>query len=180
MQTEKSTLQNFIMNKNKVKIMIRAATLNDVDQIAIVILRAWKGAYAGIIDQEYIKTMNKDKYVSIFKNNILNQNEIIYVYYKKGVKGFISGKEGYGKYDCEIVGLYVDPENQGEGIGKLLFKKMLKKFVARGKRSLIVWTLDGADNNGFYTKLGGVKKENKILRYGGKSYAGVGFKFDLR
>ena len=56
---------------------------------------------------------------------------------------------------------------------------MLKEFVARGKRSLIIWTLDGADNNSFYIKMGGVKKENKILRYGGKSYDGVGFKFDL-
>ena len=160
--------------------MIRAATLSDVDQIAVVILKAWKEAYTGIIDPEYIKTMNKDKYVSIFKNNILNQKEIIHVYSKKGVKGFISGKAGRGKYDCEIVGLYVDPENQGNGIGKLLFKKMLKEFAARGKRSLIVWTLDGADNNGFYINMGGVKKENKILKYGGKSYTGAGFKFDLR
>jgi len=165
--------------ENKVKIMIRAATLSDVDDIAVLILRTWKGAYTGIIDPEYIKTMDKDKYVSIFKDNILNQKEIIYVYYKKGVKGFISGQEQCENYDCEIVGMYVDPGNQGKGIGKLLFKKMLKEFAARGKRSLIIWTLDGADNNGFYIKMGGVKKETKTLKYGGKSYAGIGFKFDL-
>ncbi len=167
------------MNKNKVKIMIRTATLTDVDQIAMVILKAWKGAYTGIIDPNYIKTMNKDKYISIFKNNILNQKEIIYVYYEDEVKGFISGKDSYGKYDCEIIGLYVDPKNQGKGIGRLLFKKMLKEFISRGKRSLIVWTLDGANNNDFYLKMGGVKKENKTLWYGEKSYTGAGFKFDL-
>jgi len=150
-----------------------------VNQIATVIMRAWEEAYAGIIDQEYIEKMDKDRYVSIFKNNILNQKEIIFVYDEKEVKGFISGKEHDGKYDCEIVGLYVDPENQGNGIGKLLFQKMKEEFLRRGKSSLIVWTLDNADNNGFYIKMGGVKMENKTLRYGGKYYTGVGFGFDL-
>jgi len=104
--------------------MIRRATLCDVNPIAKVIIRAWEVAYAGIIDPEYIKTMSKDKFVSIFENNISKQKEIIFVYYEKGVKGFVSGKEHEGEYDCEIVGLYVDPENQGKGIGKLLFQKI--------------------------------------------------------
>ena len=159
--------------------MIRIATLSDVNQIAKVIMRAWEVSYTGIIDPEYIKTMNKDKYVSIFKDNISKQKEIIFVYYEKEVKGFVSGKEHKGEYDCEIVGLYVDPENQGRGIGKLLFQKMEEEFTLRGKSSLIVWTLDNADNHGFYIKMGGVKKENKLLEYGGKSYSGVGFRFDL-
>ncbi|AXV40896.1 GNAT family N-acetyltransferase [Methanobacterium sp. BAmetb5] len=159
--------------------MIRRATLNDVNPLAMVIMRAWKVAYTGIIDQEYIEGIDKDRYVSIFKNNILNQEEIILVYDEKGVKGFISGKEQEGKYDCEIVGLYVDPETQGQGIGKLLFQKIEEEFRAKGRNNLIVWTLDKADNNDFYMKMGGVKKENKTLLYGGKSYRGVGFSFDL-
>lgn len=160
--------------------MIRRAILSDVNQIATVIMRAWEVAYTGIIDPEYIENMDKDRYVSIFKNNILKQEEIIFVYDEKGVKGFISGKEHDGKYDCEIVGLYVNPENQGKGIGKLLFQKMKEEFRTRGKSSLIVWTIDKADNNGFYLKIGGVKRENKTLNYGGKSYTGVGFGFDLK
>lgn len=160
--------------------MIRRATLRDVNQIATVIMRAWEVAYTGIIDPTYIKNMNKDKYVSIFKDNILNQKEIIFVYDEKRLKGFISGMEHDGEYDCEIVGLYVDPENQGKGVGKLLFQKMKEEFLIRGKSSLIVWTLNNADNNGFYIKMGGIKKENKTLTYGGKTYAGVGFKFDLK
>ncbi|MDO5835006.1 MAG: GNAT family N-acetyltransferase [Methanobacterium sp.] len=160
--------------------MIRRATLNDVDQIATIILRAWKVAYSGIIDSEYVDNMNKDKYVSIFKNNILNQEELIYVYDEHGVKGFISGKEHEGEYDCEIVGLYVDPEKQRKGVGKLLFNKIKEDLRSRGKINLILWTLDDADNNGFYRKMGGVKKETKKLNYGGKSYAGVGFIFDLK
>lgn len=150
-----------------------------MNQIATVIMRAWEEAYAGIIDQEYIEKMDKDRYVSIFKNNILIQEEIIFVYDEKGVKGFISGKELDGEYDCEIVGLYVDPENQGKGVGKLLFQKMKEEFIAKGKSKLLVWTLNNTDNNGFYLKMGGVKKEDKKLIYGGKPCAGVGFSFDL-
>lgn len=164
---------------NEGKIMIRRATLSDVNQIATVIMRAWEEAYAGIIDQEYIENMDKDRYISIFKNNILKQEEIIFVYDEKGVKGFISGKEHNGEYDCEIVGLYVDPENQGKGVGKQLFQKMKEEFITKGKSRLLVWTLENADNNGFYIKMGGVKKEDKKLSYGGKSYDGVGFSFDL-
>ena len=160
--------------------MIRRATLSDVNPIAMVIMRAWKVAYTGIIDPEYIEGMDKDRYVSIFKNNILNQEEIIFVYDEKGVKGFISGKEQNGKYDCEIVGLYVNPENQGQGIGKLLFQKIKEDFQTKGRNNLIVWTLDKAGNNDFYMKMGGEKKENKTLLYGEKSYRGVGFSFDLK
>lgn len=159
--------------------MIRRATLSDVDQMAGVIMKAWKVAYTGIIDPKYIKNMNKDKFVSIFKKNIINQEEIIFVYYENGLKGFISGKEHNGEYDCEIVGLYVDPENQGKGVGKQLFQKMKEEFITKGKSRLLVWTLENADNNGFYIKMGGVKKEDKKLSYGGKSYDGVGFSFDL-
>jgi len=164
--------------------MIRKATLGDVNQIAVVIMRAWKGAYTGIIDPKYIKTMKKEKYISIFKDNISEEKEITFVYDEKGdekgVKGFISGKEQYGRYDCEIVGLYVDPENQGKGVGKRLFQKMEEEFIARGKRNLIVWTLENTANNSFYERIGGVKKEKKLLEYGGKLYSGVGFKFDLK
>jgi ribosomal protein S18 acetylase RimI-like enzyme len=159
--------------------MIRRATLSDVDQMAGVIMKAWKVAYTGIIGPKYIKNMNKDKFVSIFKKNIINQEEIIFVYYENGLKGFISGKEHNGEYDCEIVGLYVDPENQGKGVGKQLFQKMKEEFITKGKSRLLVWTLENADNNGFYIKMGGVKKEDKKLSYGGKSYDGVGFSFDL-
>lgn len=160
--------------------MIRKATLSDVNQIVTVIMRSWKVAYDGIIDPKYIENMKKDRYVSIFRNNIVKKEEIIFVYDEKGVMGFISGKEHEGKYDCEIVGLYVDPENQGKGVGKQLFQKIKEEFIAKGKSRLLVWTLDNADNNGFYLKMGGVRKEDKKMGYGGKKYDGVGFGFDLR
>ena len=53
--------------------MIRKATLSDVNQIVTVIMRSWKVAYDGIIDPKYIENMKKDRYVSIFRNNIVKK-----------------------------------------------------------------------------------------------------------
>jgi len=78
-----------------------------------------------------------------------------------------------------VVGLYIDPEFQGHGIGGLLLTEMRNQFRRLSCRSLIIRTILGVRNNEFYRKQGGSPLERKQLEIGGSYYEGVGFVFDL-
>ena len=160
--------------------MIRDAELNDAGGIAGVIVDAWQTAYTGIVDPAYPLLLKKEKFVQIMLDNIVNRKEIIFVYEEDGaVLGFVSGRNASDGYDCEVVGLYVSPRRQKSGIGRLLLDAMKSRFRDEGRKNLIIWTLLGAGNNGFYLRQGGDLRERKILEIGGAEYQGAGFAFKL-
>ena len=159
--------------------MIREAKIEDVDSISNIILSSWQNAFFNIIDTDFPKSLDINNYKKIFSENIQYNKEKIFVYDDGTVKGFISGKVCNGKYDCEVVGLYVHPNFKRQGIGNSLLLVMRQYFKEQGHQKLIIWTLKGAYNNGFYTKQHGIALEQKNLTFGQKSYQGVGFIFDL-
>ncbi|HPQ54920.1 MAG TPA: GNAT family N-acetyltransferase [Spirochaetota bacterium] len=162
------------------KYMIREATHNDIETIARIIVAAWQTAYEGIIDPSFPPSMKEDKFIEIFTDIFENRKEIVFVYEEHNtVLGFVSGVEHCGKYDCEIKGLYVDPEYQGQGIGSSLLNEMKQYFLDNNKLSLIIWTLHGVKNNAFYKKHGGVIREYRDLEIGEEVYEGAGFVFSL-
>ena len=160
--------------------MIRNAKLKDTESIAKVIVEAWQSAYTDIINPSFSLSMKVDNFVSIMSNNISNNLETIFVYEDDGkIKGFISGKTANNKYDCETVGLYISPEYQHQGIGKELLNEMKKYFKNKRCKTMIIWTLLNAKNNGFYKKQGGEILEEKELKIGTEFYPGIGFVFYL-
>lgn len=138
------------------------AQITDADLMAGVLVAAWQNAYTGIVSPGYPATLSRDKYSKIFTGIIEKHLQTVYVFQRnKSVSGFVSGRMEEGKYDCQIVGLYVSPEEQGNGIGSVLLKKMIKHFKINDCRKMIIWTLLGAKNNSFYRKHGGAEKEFK-------------------
>lgn len=159
--------------------MIRVAEEKDIEIISNIIVKTWKTAYQNIVDPEYADNLPLEKYVKIFTKNIREKKEIIFVNEDNSVNGFISGITTEGKYDCEIIGLYVLPEYQEKGIGKKLVKHIIKTFQEKGKSNLLIWTLDGARNNSFYKSLDAEKTEYKELEFGARKYKGVGFNLKI-
>ena len=159
--------------------MIRKAELKDVNIIAQILTTTWKSAYKGIVNSDYSNNLPIEKYIRIFTENINQNKEIIFVNEDKNVNGFISGICSNDNYDCEIIGLYILPEHQRNGIGKQLVAKMLDYFKIQEKHNLIIWTLDGAENNAFYRSIGGSKKEFKYLQIGSQTCRGVGFNIKI-
>ncbi len=161
--------------------MIREANIYDSKVIAEIIVETWRSAYIGIIDQKYANTLDVQRFIQIITDNIQQNKEAIFVYEEnKIIKGFISGKLlDDDNYQCEIVGLYVLPIYQQQGIGRLLFQRINKFFIKQNCQKMILWTLKGAKNNSFYAYNGGVIADEKSLKIGKKEYKGVGFSFDL-
>lgn len=160
--------------------MVRRAQISDSGSIAGIIVSAWQNAYAGIIDSDYPASISRDKYSGIFTGIIRDRSQTVFVFEKnKSVLGFVSGKIQDGKYDSEVIGLYILPEEQGRGIGSILLGEMIKLFKSENCNTMIIWTLLGAENNSFYRKHGGAGKEFKEIKIGREKYPGIGFVFNL-
>ena len=160
--------------------MIREAELKDAESIAEIIVEAWKYAYTGIIDPDFSENMKTENFLSIMTDNINKKLETIFVYEEESlIKGFISGKLSDSKYDCETVGLYISPDYKQQGIGSKLLNRMKGFYKNKSCKTMIIWTLSGAENNIFYEKHGGKIMEKKELDIGNKSYQGAGFVFQL-
>ncbi len=161
--------------------MIREAILSDSNVIAEIIVETWQKSFINIIDQNYIESMDVQRFVNIMKDNIQLNKEIIFVYEENEIiKGFISGKiTEYSDHQCEIVGFYILPKYQRMGIGKILFQQIIEYFSRHNYKKMILWTLNSAKNNSFYKNNGGEITDKKILEIGGKTYDGIGFSFNL-
>ena len=160
--------------------MIREARSEDIKPIADVIVSSWQTAYEGIIDPDYPANLKRNKFEIIFKNNIENQVEKIFVFEISGkIAGFISGKLNSSGYDSEVIGLYIHPDYQKNKIGSELLNIIKEYFRKQRCKNMIIWTLLNAKNNQFYRKHGGTIKEKKELQFGSKKYKGIGFVFNL-
>ena len=160
--------------------MIRNAELKDAESISLIIVKAWQNAYRGIINPDFPRSMTTDKFVSIMTDNITNKKEKVFVYEEENIiKGFVSGKLIHDKYDCETVGLYISPEYQQQGIGKMLLDEIKNYFKNKNCKTMIIWTLQDAENNSFYKKQNGKISEGKELEIGNRVYPGIGFVFHL-
>jgi len=160
--------------------VVRRALISDADPMAGIIVSAWQKAYTGIVYAGYSATLNREKYSRIFTGMIEKSLQIVFVFERdKSVLGFVSGKTQEGKYDSQVVGLYVQPEEQGRGIGSILLDQMMKHLESENCKTAILWTLLGAQNNSFYKKHGGAEKEFKDIWIGTKTYPGIGYVFNL-
>jgi GNAT superfamily N-acetyltransferase len=162
--------------------MIRKASVNDLKSLAEINTNAWQINYRNIIEDDFLKIRTVELFIQKRTESRWLENVEIntFVYEENNcVKGFISGRKLVEKYDCEIEGLYVDPQFQQNGIGSKLLSFMKEFYANQGCKNMIIWTINGLKNDLFYKKHGGIILEEKELDYGGKKYKGNGYIYDL-
>ena len=69
-------------------IIIRNATIEDVERIADIKIEGWQTAYRGIIDDDFLDNMDREKEIEKRRNNIDNGVNIIVAELNKNVVGF--------------------------------------------------------------------------------------------
>ncbi len=163
--------------------VIRKNELKDQEQMAQIKVNGWRTAYDKIIAAKYLNSL--DAY-SLAQRYVCSFDE-----YKDLVLVAVRGNEvlGYscfghsdksGKYDSELVSLYVKKEEAGRGIGSNLLIETAKELLDQGKKNMIVWCLsDNSNAIKFYEGLGGVNVEEKNALIGDEYYKEYGFYFDL-
>jgi GNAT superfamily N-acetyltransferase len=142
-----------------------------------LLVAAWQTAYTGVVDPAFVATRKTSDYAAKFRSMLQSAEYRIRVAEVDGrVVGLATGALLDSEaYDCEIKGLYVHPEYQGQGIGSALLRDMMDHFRRRGCRRMIVWTFLGVKNNGFYSAMGGAIREEEEREFGGKKYRMAGF-----
>ena len=166
-------------------IIIRNLEEKDIPSVVDIKINSWKTAYKGIIDDNVLNLMNRDKKIEKIKSNY-KENGFIVAEQNNQVVGFCtyidSNKftQDISYIDCELLSLYVKPELKYKGIGTKLVQFVINDFKGKNKTKMILWCLkDNEPSKKFYTKMGGKIIKERAIEIGEKEYLEVGFEYNI-
>ncbi|MBR5178783.1 MAG: GNAT family N-acetyltransferase [Lachnospiraceae bacterium] len=166
------------MNNDKGQIIIRKATSTDARQIAEIIVEDWKNAYKGIIDDDFLDSMDVEE-------RHQRESQRYQLYTVAAVENNILGltwneMTETDESDCEIIALYVRYNQRKSGIGKILFQNSVDVFRASGKKKMIIWCLkNNYEARKFYEKMGGKEYTTGTHKWGNRDYDMISYIYHL-
>lgn len=160
--------------------MIRFYKENEIEQIAKIIDEDWKIAYKGIINQEYLDSLNYKDREKRIREKYKKEKGIVYVE-DNLVKGYCRfGQSKEEKELGEVYALYVKNEFRKFGIGKKLLEKAEEMLKNNGYKEMIIWCLqENKIGRNFYEKQGGILYKERKFKIGNKYYGEVSYKYKL-
>ncbi|UJL47112.1 GNAT family N-acetyltransferase [Virgibacillus sp. NKC19-16] len=151
---------------------IREANLPDATAIAKVHVDSWRTTYKNIIPDEFLNNLSYKRREELWTNNIPRGNVFVAENDAGKIVGFSSGgKERSGKYEeyqGELSSIYILKEFQGQGIGKLLAKPVIKEIEKSGINTMLVFVLEDNNSRLFYEALGGKVIDKVEVEIAGK------------
>ncbi|MEK4485613.1 GNAT family N-acetyltransferase [Psychrobacillus sp. FSL H8-0484] len=145
---------------------VREAKLSDANGIALVHVDSWRTTYRSILPDEYLMNLSYKRRKQLWETNIPKGNVFVAENDEGKIVGFASGgKERSGKYkeyEGELSSIYILEEYQGQGIGRLLVKSVIKEIQNSGINTMLVLVLEENNSRRFYEAIGG-KQINKVV-----------------
>lgn len=142
--------------------LIRPATIADVETVARVFVESWKSTYNGLMPEPFLRGMSYEAALDIFTQSFQSKDQSYSVFVAETPEGNIVGFSDCGlershpeKGAGELYGLYILKEHQRKGIGEKLFQAVIKKLAQQGRKSMVLWVLDQSPFRKFYVKAGG-------------------------
>lgn len=130
------------------KFLLRQANLTDAIGIAQVQVNTWQITYLGMIPDAYLQSLNVEEqaksWVKIYETPVLSTQTIVAEFDGK-IVGFVGvgpSQESDEASVGEIYAIYVDPDNQNQGIGFNLLQQGTQFLISEGFQSAILWVLD--------------------------------------
>lgn len=167
------------------EIIIRNVKYEDIENVVDIKIDGWKTAYRGIVDEDFLDNMNREKEIEKRKND-WEENGFIVAEDAGEVVGFCrytdfyEDLENFPNIDCELRALYVKSNKKRSGIGRKMFTYVVNEFKSKNKKQMILWCFKANfPSRAFYEKMGGNLAGFKTLEFGGKDYEIVGYKYDL-
>jgi len=155
------------------KVSIRKATLADVEGIARVHVQAWRESYRDLMPQAALDGLSVERRAAQWRGTLgdPNSSACVYVAVQDGaVCGFGSG--GKTRWtglatDGEISALYLLDAIKRRGVGRRLFRALIRRLAAQGFRSAGLWVLtEHVPARRFYEAMGGRSGERRTERRG--------------
>ncbi len=167
-------------------IIIRDATVNDIEEVAKLHVDSWYETYAGIISQSYLENIKKNlnKRIERMKYEFHLRHMIVAVLNDEivGFLEFVLSNE-FSKdleIDCELCGLYIKNGYKNLGLGSKLFEYVIKLLQANSKKRMGLWCVkENIPATSFYKKKGGILTKEKVFSIEDQQYSAVAFIYDL-
>ena len=158
--------------------VIRKAAEDEAKQIAEIIVEDWQTAYRGIIDDDYLDSLDIEQRCQIELKRY--QKYTIAVEDDKVLGCAWNEETSEEPADCEIIALYVRFSRRKSGIGKALMLHSMDSFRRSGKKSMIIWCLEeNYESRKFYEKMGGKEYSTGTHRWGSREYNMISYLYQL-
>jgi L-amino acid N-acyltransferase YncA len=160
---------------------IRAATVEDCDDIAEVHIDSWRESYRGLIPQPVLDALSipdrKAAWQKIFAG--LGRYPVYVAEEERRVIGFAQGGACRGNalgQEMEVYAIYLLARGQHQGTGSKLLARIMTDFIADGKRSAGLWVMrDNAIARRFYEKSGASPVTERVVSRPEYDRAEVGY-----
>ena len=135
-------------------IVLREASLDDLEQVVEVFLACWRGSYAAVLPEALVASMSDEQADALWRRVLASTSGVTVVAVADdrilGLTRFdASGEVG------AVHSLYVSPQAQGLGLGTKLLDEARAAFRAAGQRSAELWVFAGnAPSIAFYGSRG--------------------------
>lgn len=158
--------------------------VDDATAIAAVVNQAWQHDLTDLISAEHAALFSESWFYQRTEADLSHNDSSSWVVHSdirsgRQVVAYLCIRH-HQQSDCgELFGLYVQPQCQGYGLGKQLFQLACDTLQRQGKKTMIVWTFDGANNNVFYRSFAPCEIRKRSLDIYESQYAGIGFVYSL-
>lgn len=159
---------------------VRPARLEDAKTIAQIEVETWRTTYAGMVPDRVLLGMSERRQTHSWINFLRHGPDDVLVAQNRfgRVVGF--GNCGAQRdraidYEGEVYTLYVLPEEQGQGLGRVLLDGLFHRLAAQGRRSALIWVVKANPSRFFYERLGGRMVLHRALPVGGQPVDAVAY-----
>jgi GNAT superfamily N-acetyltransferase len=137
---------------------VRAALPEDLYDAAVVRVASWRGAFTGLVPQEFLDAMDPAKIAAGWKDSITAGRSRLYVAAADdrivGYAGVGPAREG-PRDTGELYALFVHPDSWGTDAARLLTDAAIRDLRARGCAEAWLWVLEAnARARAFYQRYG--------------------------
>ena len=168
-------------------IQVRNVQKADVPAVVGLKIDGWKSAYAGIIDDDFLKDLDDSFAAQVARMEADYDSGGFIVAESEGeIVGFCRYASSnhfspdQADVDCELLAIYVKSNLKYFGIGTRMFEYVVSEFKKQGKRKMILWCLkDNEPAKKFYTKMGGKIIGERTVELGDKKYLECGFEYNF-
>lgn len=168
--------------------VLRPARPGDAAAIARVHVDTWRSTYAGLLPDRYLVTLSMIRRAAhwgeVLSRPSGGETVIVASEPAAGVVGFLSfgparrdgwppAQREYG----EVFMLYVEPDHQGAGFGRMLLEGGLALLAEAGFPGAVVWVLDGNPSRFFYHALGAKLVTERTPLFAGVAVRELGYQW---
>jgi GNAT superfamily N-acetyltransferase len=144
--------------------VIREATTEDSRAMAEIHVRAWRGAYRGIVAGQLLDDLSVDLREKSWRSVVAGEISPGFTLVAEDDDGSIaafcslalpSRDEGAGEQTAEITATYVNPPRWGEGLGRSLMEQVAKRLADGSWDDVTLWIfMRNAQGRAFYARCG--------------------------